>query len=116
MALAEPGADRASQRGPGATISAVNMSEVIAKLLERGASEQAISDALRHLDLKVIAFDEVQAFATARLGTTTRALGLSLADRACLALGQALRAPIVTADRAWAAIGDAIQVEIDVIR
>ncbi len=35
------------------------------------------------------------------LGAQTRALGLSLGHRACLALGLALKAPVYTADKSW---------------
>jgi ribonuclease VapC len=86
----------------GAIISAVNLSEVFARLLEIGMPEDAVDAAVARLALRVVAFDEAQARAAARLRSATRRAGLSLADRACLALGQTLGRPIVTADRAWA--------------
>ena len=49
----------------------------------------------------MIGLDEDQACTTGALRAHTRTLGLSLGDRACLALGLKLGAPILTADRAW---------------
>lgn len=85
-----------------ASISAVNLSEVLTRLHEIGMPESASASALARLNLRVIAFDESQAWATARLRPVTRHAGLSLGDRACLALGNHLGCPVVTADRAWA--------------
>jgi ribonuclease VapC len=83
-------------------ISAVNLSEVLTRLSELGVPEDTAEGAVARLNLRVIDFDEKQARATARLRPTTRRFGLSLGDRACLALGAALGCPVVTADRAWA--------------
>jgi ribonuclease VapC len=60
------------------------------------------------LDLHLIAFDEHQARAAARLWRSIRRFGLSVADRACLALGLRLGGPVVTADRAWGKLDIAI--------
>ena len=52
----------------------------------------------------------------AQLRAATRELGLSLGDRACLALARGLQATAVTADRAWAELAEATGVRIEVIR
>ena len=101
-------------RLPSASISAVNLSEVLARLQEIGMPEAEIGIALARLNLRVIAFDEPQARATARLRSATRHAGLSLGDRACLALGGILGCPVVTADRVWASVD--VGVEVVVIR
>ena len=49
----------------------------------------------------MVPFDAEQAYAADGLRTSTRERGLSLADRACLALALQLGAPVLTADRAW---------------
>jgi ribonuclease VapC len=98
----------------GASISAVNLSEVLARLQEIGMPESEAATAVARLSLRVVAFDEPQARAAARLRSATRHAGLSLGDRACLALGQSLGCPVVTADRIWASL--AVGVEIVVIR
>jgi ribonuclease VapC len=97
-----------------ASISAVNLSEVLARLQEIGMSESEAATAVAGLSLRVVAFDEPQARAAARLRSATRHAGLSLGDRACLALGQSVGCPVVTADRIWASL--AVGVEIVVIR
>jgi ribonuclease VapC len=56
---------------------------------------------LRRLRLEVVPPDEAQAWAAGELRRQTRAAGLSLGDRACLALARYLGLPAVTADRAW---------------
>lgn len=102
----EPGADVASETLlEGAVMSAVNLSEVLSKLVDRGVSvDQALSDLRAHgvLDLLEIAHFSVSlAEEAARLRECARGMGLSLGDRACLALGKIRRLPVVTADSHW---------------
>jgi ribonuclease VapC len=98
----------------GATISAVNLSEVLSKLHDDGLDLAQADAAASIMELRAVAFDEPQARSAARLHPLTRRAGLSLGDRACLALGQSLNRPVVTADRAWATID--VGVEIVLIR
>jgi ribonuclease VapC len=100
----------APERLVGAAISAVNFCEVLMRLGSGGLTEAETDAAVGALDLRVFAFDEDQARAAARLWPTTRRFGLSLADRACLALGLRLDRPVVTADRAWAKLDIGIDV------
>jgi ribonuclease VapC len=102
------------ERLVGASISAVNFSEVVEKLASGGVPEAAADAAVAALDLAIIAFDEQQARAAARLRPATRYAGLSLADRACLALGLRLGRPVATADRVWESLD--VGVEIRLIR
>jgi ribonuclease VapC len=111
---AEPGADRVESRLEGAGIGAVNLSEVVAKLDEDGVPEAEIRRAVGRLELNIHAFDAAQAYAAGVLRRTTRALGLSFGDRACLALAQKLDAIALTADQSWARLK--IGVAIEVIR
>jgi PIN domain nuclease of toxin-antitoxin system len=97
-----------------ASISAVNLSEVLARLQEIGMSENEAVVAVAGLNLRVVAFDEQHARAAARLRSVTRHAGLSLGDRACLALGETLGCPVVTADRIWANLD--VGIEVVVIR
>jgi PIN domain nuclease of toxin-antitoxin system len=96
----EPGSRIVEESLEDATISAVNLSEVVSKLSERGMPADAVRDALESLGLAVHPFDTEMAYA-GTLRTATRRLGLSLGDRACLALGLALGAPILTTDTTW---------------
>ena len=84
----EPGAARVEEVLHGARVSAANYAEVIGKLVDRGQpADEAIAD-LSELDLDVVALDRSQAEITGRLRSTTRQVGLSLGDRACLALAR----------------------------
>ena len=100
----EPGAEAVLAALPRATISAVNLSEVVAKLAERGMPEEAIRAALDGLDLDPRPFDAAAAHAAGALRPATRAAGLGLGDRACLALAARLGAMALTADPGWAAL------------
>ncbi|SFQ60831.1 PIN domain nuclease, a component of toxin-antitoxin system (PIN domain) [Amycolatopsis arida] len=109
---AEPGHEQVAELVPGSVISAVNYSEVVQKLAQLG-SDTAEDDAaaLVALGTTVAAFDVRAATNAARLWPATRRAGLSLADRACLALAADLADGVaVTADRAWAELGLDIRV------
>jgi PIN domain nuclease of toxin-antitoxin system len=110
----EPGAARVAEALPGARISAVNLAEVTAKLIDRGASDDDAKEILRSLGLDAAAFDSDQAITAGLLRRATGKAGLSLGDRACLALARADRAVAMTADRAWA--GLELDVGVEVIR
>jgi PIN domain nuclease of toxin-antitoxin system len=97
----EPGAGVVIAALPESCISAVNLSEVVAKMCELGMDEALIATVLDPLKLRVSPFDASQAHASGMLRPLTRALGLSLGDRACLALAANLGATALTTDRAW---------------
>jgi ribonuclease VapC len=111
----EPGAEKLTPdllaRAVGGT---VNLAEVQTKLVSRGwASGQAWEDATSPVR-EVLPFDEKQARIAGDLVTQTRHLGLSLGDRACLAVGISLKAPVYTAEKAWKKVR--VGVRIHVIR
>lgn len=112
----ETGAPRVAAALPHAAISAVNMAEVVAKLAEAGGSAAQISAVMKELDLKVLPFDEDQASVCGLLRAVTKAQGLSLGDRACLALARRLSAIALTADRAWGALPAELGFRIELIR
>ena len=109
---AAPGADRVESRLEGAGIGAVNLFEVVAKLDEDGVPEVEIRRAIGRLDLDIHAFDAAQAYTAGALRRTTRPLGLSLGDWACLALAQRLGAVALTADRSWSRLEIGVAVEV----
>jgi len=88
----------------GATISAVNVCEVLSKLHDDGLNDTQAEAAVSTMDLHVVPFDASHACTAARLRSITRHAGLSLGDRACLALGLHLGRPVITADRVWASL------------
>jgi ribonuclease VapC len=96
----------------GAVISAVNLAEVATRLSEAGGSDTLIRAILGVLRLQVADFGVDLAYRTGTLRPPTRHLGLSLADRACLALAEQLDLPAVSADRAWGSLQVGIQIEM----
>lgn len=109
----EPGYEQVEKLLPDACISSVNLSEVASVMLRLGAPIRDLKLALQGL-LSVIDFSEDHALTAAELLKPTRAKGLSLGDRACLALGQHLGLPVFTSDRAWKDLS--VGVEIHLIR
>jgi len=98
----EPGAEKLTPRLLAhAVASAVNLAEVQAKLVSRGwTAEEAWQDGTSPLR-EVVAFDEEQARIAGDLLIQTKHLGLSLGDRACLALGMVWKLPVYTAEKSW---------------
>lgn len=110
----EPGGDQVEGRLAGAVVSAVNWSEVVQKARQHGVSTSGLRGDMEALGLRIEPFGVDDAERTAKLWEATRTAGLSLADRACLALGVRLERPVVTADRRWRGVG--VQVEVDLVR
>lgn len=98
-----------------AVLGAVNLSEVAATLTAAGLD---LTDVLANVRaaLTVEAFTEADAMAAAALVLPIRTAGLSLGDRACLALAQRLGAPALTADRAWSSVALPASIEVRQIR
>jgi ribonuclease VapC len=109
----EPGAEKLSpDLLADAVASAVNLAEVQTKLVSRGwTSGQAWEDATSPVR-EVLTFDGEQARAVGDLVMQTRQLRLSLGDRACLALGMELDAPVYTAERAWKNLKVGVKVHV----
>lgn len=97
----EPGADQVRAALPGALLSSVNYAEVIGKCLDRGESLGVVLRKLAAMGAVVVAYDAQMARRAGELRPLTRRLGMSLADRACLALAERERLPALTAARSW---------------
>jgi ribonuclease VapC len=95
-----------------AAVSAVNIAEVASKLAERGAPADRIRQTIQALGVEVIPCDETIAYRIGDLRSSTKALGLSLGDRACLATALQHNVRAITADRGWKSlkVGARIQV------
>ena len=98
----------------GALISAVNYSEVVAKLVDRGTPRDQIIEIMAQLDIDVVSVDREQAVMAGMLRAETRAAGLSLGDRSCLALTISREGIALTADRAWADLD--LEAVVEVVR
>ena len=110
------------KKGPGSSriccrnlvISTVNLAEVVTRLSAVGMPDSTIRETLSLLGLEIVDFTEDQAFLAGLLAARTHHFGLSLGDRACLALADLTHAPAITADRAWNELD--VGVEIHLIR
>jgi PIN domain nuclease of toxin-antitoxin system len=116
---AEPGAGRVAEAlARPAAISAINYAEALGKLADAGETAEELAHRLEEegfvggvLGVEPVLAEDAPAIASLR---STRDLGLSLGDRACLALALRLRLPVLTADRAWVELG--LDVEVEAIR
>ncbi|SFO36038.1 PIN domain nuclease, a component of toxin-antitoxin system (PIN domain) [Pseudonocardia ammonioxydans] len=97
----EPGADVVDAHLSDGVLGAINLSEVHQKLTQHGIDADRTIGQLRTLGVRVEPFGLADAIATSTLWPATRDRGLSLADRACLALARRLGCTAITADTAW---------------
>jgi len=108
----EAGHEKVAAALMGARISTVNLAEVGSRLANLGRSVVHVRTMLLALGLRIVPFDQDQAFEAARLRPLTRSLGLSLSDRACLALARLQKLPAMTTDRAWRNLSLGIQIAV----
>jgi ribonuclease VapC len=110
----EPGAEMVERLLGRAVISAVNWAEVLQRFHAHGVETADKRESVEALGVGIEAFSPADADAVAGLWQPTRGAGLSLADRACLALARRLDVPAHTADRAWRKVD--VGVEVVLIR
>ena len=110
----ESGAEYVRERIARSLASTVNLAEVGAVLSDWGLPDDETQAVTIKLGVKNVPFDLHQAQISAELRRVTRSSGLSLGDRACLALAKSTDLPVLTADRTWLDAGS--DVEIEVIR
>ena len=110
----EPGGETIQKLLESAAVSSVNWSEVVQKALERKAEVEGLRQEFEALGLRIVPFSASQAEQAALWREQTRSLGLSLGDRACLALAAELGVPAVTTDRIWKDL--ALGVEVRTLR
>lgn len=106
----EPGWDRVAAFGNGGDLSSVNLVEVAYRLARHGFPLDEVESVVRPQIGRVVPLDADLALVAASVHQSTRPFGLSLADCACLALGIANRATVVTADKNWSKIDLGIEV------
>jgi len=116
LILGEPGAASIEAVIADCAITTVNLAEVAGYFARNGAAEPAIRDMLDALRLDEAPFDSELAYSTGLLVPLTRSAGLSLGDRACLALGRRLGVKAITTDRSWLRVADAVGVTVELIR
>jgi ribonuclease VapC len=108
----EPGAEFVEARMAGALMCTVNASEAVMRGVEKGFSEDLMAALISSQELELVSFDAELALSTARLRPSTKHLGLSFADRACIATAIRAKAVAVTADRIWATLDLPCTIEI----
>lgn len=82
-------------------ISTVNFCEVVTRLVAAGVTDQDIFRSTEGFRRFVTDFDLSQSDYAGGISRLTKSIGLSLGDRACLALAQATGGTAWTTDRAW---------------
>jgi ribonuclease VapC len=110
----EPGSDAVESLLARSMLSAVNLTEVVAKLVQRGAESALAREIVESLGCETVSVGFDLAFRAGTLEPETRALGLSLGDRSCLALAEREGVPAVTADRVWSRL--TLPISVTVIR
>jgi PIN domain nuclease of toxin-antitoxin system len=108
----EPGAPVVEAELSAAVISSVNWAEVIQKSLAVGVPIEGLANDLSAYGLTILPFTADDAHRAGELWLQTRALGLSLGDRACLATAARLNLPALTTDRSWAMLDLGIPVRV----
>jgi PIN domain nuclease of toxin-antitoxin system len=112
----EPGWERVIAATPEAAIGAANWAEVIARLSESSDTTEVILEGVATLGMVVLPVDEIDGIAAGFMRQPTKAFGLSLGDRLCLAMANRRGLTVIASDRAFAMVSDAVQVEIELIR
>lgn len=97
-------------------MSSLNWAEVIGYYSRSGSSDGDIHALLDPLPIERVPFDEAMAYSAGMMLPITRSAGLSLGDRACLALAASFGVKAVTADRPWKALGSTLGIDVEVIR
>ncbi|MGH3267157.1 MAG: type II toxin-antitoxin system VapC family toxin [Trebonia sp.] len=112
LLFGEPGAEAVAEAiAGGAAVSTVNLAEVATVLVRHGQDPAVILGPVCQ-QLVVEPFSDADALAAAGLYPRTSSKGLSLGDRACLALARRLAGPAVTAEHAWAELDLGIEVSL----
>ncbi|TCM51116.1 PIN domain nuclease of toxin-antitoxin system [Rhizobium sp. PP-F2F-G48] len=116
LLFSEKGSEKVEARLGDASMSVVNYTEVLSKLIDRGLGAiEAVQD-LSDLDITIVPVGQDVAEEAARLRSVSKEVGLSLGDRFCLALAKKLGASALTSDRTWKEIAKAAGVKVEVVR
>lgn len=94
----------------------VNLTEVLSRLADWKVPVTEIQSRLQGLEMVIVPFDIEHAKIAAALRESTRSQGLSLGDRACLALAKLKAFPAVTADRPWMLLDPTLEITVECIR
>jgi PIN domain nuclease of toxin-antitoxin system len=110
----EPGHEIVAGRIEDSCLSSVNLAEVLSRFARDGHDPHRVLARLRETAIEIVPLLADDAAMIAVLYPATHGLGLSLGDRACLALAMQRDIPALTADRTWTETG--LPVEVCLIR
>lgn len=110
----EAGKEIVSENLDRAVVSTVNIVEVATVLIRKGLNSKEIFNLLKETFLHIEDFDLEQSVIAASIDEVTKHHGLSLGDRACLALAKSKNLPVLTADKVWK--GLKLKINIQLIR
>jgi PIN domain nuclease of toxin-antitoxin system len=108
----ETGHERIAAQLGSSCISTVNLSEVIGRFTRDGHDAREVLQQIGQSTIETVPFLAEDAALAAALVPATLPLGLSLGDRACLALAASRRVAAWTADRAWASLDIGLKIEV----
>ena len=100
----------------GAAVSTLTIQETVSKLCQNAMPMNEVTELVSSLGLEIHHLDLDLAFRAGGMFKVTRSFGLSHGDRACLALGQKMAAPIITADKAWSKVADELGIRVEQFR
>lgn len=112
----EPGATKVEAVLSVAVVGAINLAEVVGVYARDGGREADIREMIRTLQLVGVPADDALAYEIGMMLPMTRPAGLSLGDRACLALARRFNARALTAERSWLAVAPSLGVQVELIR
>ena len=110
----EPGHELVAPHLEDCCLSTMNLSEVIGRFVRDGHDAEAVLNKLLTAPIEIVPFTAQQAGVAALLLPLGKPLGLSLADRACMALAMTRNVPVLTADAVWQELD--LPIEIKLIR
>jgi PIN domain nuclease of toxin-antitoxin system len=108
----EEGGDRVAAMIESSCLSTVNLCEVLARFARDGHDPYLVARRIAATPIELVRFEVPDAALAAQLFAPTSALGLSLGDRACLALALARGIPAMTADRGWRELEIGVPIEL----
>ena len=97
----EGGNEIVAARLDDAIISSVNFAEVLTVVARKGFGKEEVIKSLKNTFLHIVDFNSEQAIIAASFDEITKKYGLSLGDRACLALAKYKNCSVLTGDRVW---------------
>lgn len=112
LLFAEPGHERVAAQLDSACLSSVNLAEVASRFARDGHDPREVCRRIAASPIEIVPFLAADAAIAAALVPVTVKQGLSLGDRACLALAMSRRISALTADRAWATLRLPVSIEL----